>query len=152
MKGDISEAYFNLQEAWTKRDISLCKGNLTPDLHDYYRSKLEWMAVKHEVNVLENVRLLHAVPVSLKHFRDYNMDEIWVYINGRMKDYTVNEVSKNIINGTKLNKNFIEFWQFKIKEDKWVLNKILQEDEFDFSTCDVFIENGDKDLLKDKLL
>lgn len=147
---NINEAYFNLQEAWTKRDIRICEHNLTKDLYSYYKSKLEWMVVKHELNVLVNVRLLQAVPVSVKHYRDYNMDEIWVFIKGRMKDYTLNEITAEVIDGSKQNKSFIEFWQFKVNNDRWVLNKILQEDEFDFKNCDVFIENGDNELLKDK--
>ena len=50
-----------------------------------------------------------------------------------MVDYTIDTETKEIIDGknTIFGVSFIEYWKFVRKGDKWVLSKILQNDEKD---------------------
>lgn len=91
------------------------------------------MAYKHELNVLKNVKLIQATPISAVYSITSAYDHIWFYIKGSMVDYTINDVTSEIIDGSTKSMVFSEYWKFIKENDVWVLDEIRQIDDNDIS-------------------
>ena len=128
----VKATYFAVQKAWTKCDMTPAKAFMSDELFESFQTKLKWMKMKKERNVLKKIKLIEAVPVSVYDDRDDTRDHVWFYIKGRMIDYTVNTETNLKTDGANLPQSFCEYWQFIRKDGGvWVLNMILQEDEAD---------------------
>ncbi len=79
--------------------------------------------------MFKKIKLLNAKPVGLQHYKDNSKDVIWFYIHGLMIDYTINEKTTQVVDGKTRNSSFIEYWKFIKKNDSWVVDLIMQEDE-----------------------
>lgn len=128
----IRETYYAIQNAWTNNNMEIAREYMTDELYENFKTKLEWMELKNRKNILKNIRLLQAYPVSLTDEVEDIDDKMWVYIKGKMIDYIIDTKVNEIIDGNTVDESFVEYWLFsKNVEGKWVLEKILQEDEFD---------------------
>ncbi len=132
---DISEtvydSYMAIQKAWTDRDLSTVSKYMSNELLAEFQTKIDWMKVRNERNVLIDIELLKALPVAVHDDPDNSRDYVWFYIKGRMVDYTVDENTMTKISGSTSATSFIEYWQYVRRDDSWVLNKILQKEESD---------------------
>lgn len=128
----VEKAYFILQKAWTNQEMDKAKEYISKKLYDRYQSKIEWMQIRNQKNILKKISLIDASPISINDDEDDSKDYIWYYIKGSMIDYTIDVDTKEIVDGEKIKTRFIEYWKF-CREDKgkWVLCEILQEDEKD---------------------
>lgn len=122
----VEETYFKLQEAWTKMDVNISKEYMSDNIYNIHNTKLSWMRIKYKRNILENIQLISATPVSIKHYKDNSKDVVWFNIHGSMIDYIINVNTNDILEGSTKRKSFTEFWKFIKVEDKWVIDKILQ--------------------------
>lgn len=126
----VIDSYFTIQDAWAKNDIQLAKDHLTPSLFENFKIKLNWMDYANKRNILKNIKLLKVFPVSMTDDIDDHEDRVWIYIKGKMIDYTINTITNEIIEGSTFSKSFVEYWLFsKNEEEIWVLEKILQANE-----------------------
>ncbi|MBR3162108.1 MAG: Tim44 domain-containing protein [Bacilli bacterium] len=128
----VEKTYFILQKAWTKNDIKPAKSYLTKELYESYDSKLQWMEVSNKRNVLKKIRLLNVYPISVKDEKGNKNDIVYMYIKGKMVDYTINILTNEVIEGDNISRSFVEYWVFvKNHKNEWVLSKIYQHDELD---------------------
>ena len=128
----VRDSYFAIQKAWSHSDMQSAKQHMSDNLYDTFQTQLNWMKVKNQRNVLKNVRLREAIPVSVHDDRDDSLDHVWFYIKGRMIDYTVDTQTNQRLEGSPFPESFGEYWQFiRTEGDRWVLNQILQEDRAD---------------------
>ena len=129
----VIDTFYMVQNAWTKMNMELAKEYMDDDLYELFRQKIEWMEIGNKQNILKKIRLVNLKPVSVFDDEDNSKDLIWFYIKGSMVDYTIDTETKEIIDGknTIFGVSFIEYWKFVRKGDKWVLSKILQNDEKD---------------------
>lgn len=128
----VKTTYFVVQKAWTDANLEPAKPYMSETLFESFQTKINWMVFKQEKNVLKNIQLKDAVPVSVYDHPDDTLDHVWFYIKGKMIDYTVNTETNQRINGNPLPTTFEEYWQFTREQDhRWVLNQILQKDEAD---------------------
>ena len=125
----VRDAFYSIQNAWTNMDMSTSSKYMSYELYTEFQTKLNWMAYRHERNILEKIKLIDALPVSVHDDPDNSRDHVWFYIKGKMVDYTVNTETQSRIDGSTLSTSFVEYWQFVRQNDSWVLNKILQKDE-----------------------
>ena len=132
MQSRVKEAFYAIQSAWTKSDMRSAEQYLSETLLESFRTRLSWMRIRGQQNVLKRIRLIEAIPVSLHDDADDQRDFVWFYLKGRMVDYTVDTETDEILDGSTLPTSFAEYWQFtRNKEHGWVLDQILQEDEAD---------------------
>ena len=131
VSSDVKEGFFAIQCAWTDMDMRKASKYMSDELCDSFQTKLNWMKFKNQKNVLEKIRLVKALPVAVHDDLDNSYDYIWFYIKGNMIDYTIDTSTQEIIDGHTFPFSFVEYWQFVRKDGKWVLNKILQDDEED---------------------
>ncbi len=128
----VKEAFYAIQRAWTASDMQPARQYLSASLFDSFQTKLSWMEIRGQRNVLERIRLIEAIPVALHDDEDDRQDFVWFYIKGRMVDYTVDTETDEVLDGSTMTSSFAEYWQFtRTSENRWVLNQILQEDEGD---------------------
>ncbi len=136
---DLSEtvyySYMAFQNAWTDRSLSSAAKYLSAELFAEFQEKIDWMKVRGEINILLDIELLKALPVAVHDDPDNSRDYVWFYIKGRMVDYTVDENTMTKISGSTSATSFIEYWQYVRRDGSWVVNKILQGDEYDRITC-----------------
>lgn len=128
-KATIETIFYKVQNAWMERDEDLAKDCLSHNLYDQYRTKSEWMIVRHEKNILKNLKLLEAVPVDIEDCAGSKNDVIWVYIKASAVDYTVDDQTMQLKTGSKISKTFEEYWKLIIEDNRWVLDEIKQKDE-----------------------
>ncbi|MDS1004679.1 Tim44-like domain-containing protein [Clostridium sporogenes] len=131
LQNRVEKTYFKMQEAWTNLNLKISKEYMSEDIYKLHNSKLAWMEIRNERNVLKNIKLLNAKPVGLEHYEDNSKDFIWFCIHGAMIDYTIDEITTQVVDGNTRNSSFIEYWKFIKKNDSWVVDLIMQEDEVD---------------------
>ena len=126
----VIDSYYTIQEAWAEGNMRKAKDYMTKELYESFQSKLEWMEVKKRKNVLEKIRLVNVKPISVHDDEDDKKDLIWFYIKGKMIDYMIDTETLERVGGTTKATSFVEFWKFtKTKNNRWVLSKILQQEE-----------------------
>ncbi len=118
-----------MQEAWTSINLEISKEYMSEDIYKLHNSKLAWMEIRNQRNVLKNIKLLDAKPVGIKHYKDNSKDVVWFYISGSMIDYTIDEKTHEIVDGQTRNNSFVEYWRFIKKDNSWVVDLIMQDDE-----------------------
>lgn len=127
----VEESFYAIQNAWTNLDMLPASQYMSDQLYDRFQTDLNWMKIRHEKNILKNIKLIEALPVAVYDDADDNCDHVWFYISGKMIDYTIDTQTGEKLSGKTASSKFVEYWQFIRKDDVWVLNKILQKDESD---------------------
>ena len=126
----VIDAYYTIEEAWAEGNMKKAKKYMSKDLYENFQTKLGWMEINNQKNILKKIKLLNVKPVSIHDDEDDSKDLIWFYIKGKMIDYTINTETKEMIEGKTYSTSFIEFWKFtRTKKNTWVLSKILQKEE-----------------------
>ncbi len=125
----VENSFFAIQTAWSNMDMSPAAEYMSDELYESFQMKLSWMEYRNEKNILERIQLLHALPVAVYDDVDNSQDYVWFYIKGKMVDYTINTNTRLKINGNTSLTAFVEYWQYTRKDNRWVLNRILQKNE-----------------------
>ena len=124
----IIKTYFVVQKAWANENMALAKDYMDKDLLEQFESKINRQKYCNRKNVMKNIKLLDAYPISISYIEDF---QIWVYIKGKMIDYILDLNSNEIVSGNNVSKSFVEYWCFsKNENNQWVLSKILQKNEY----------------------
>lgn len=126
----VKEAFYIIQNAWCERNQDIARDYMSDRIYELHSNKTNWMIIKNQKNILKDVYLLDIKPVCVKDFLDDSKDAIWFYIKASMVDYTIDEITMEIIEGNSRREKFVEYWKFIRGEHGWVLDEILQEDEF----------------------
>jgi predicted lipid-binding transport protein (Tim44 family) len=105
------DIFFNVQAGWTRRDIGTIEGLLGPELRDEYARHFQGQLERGEANRLENiaVRKVEIVDAGI----DAGEDHITVLFTANLLDYTVEDSSGRIIDGSATEPvRFAERWTF----------------------------------------
>lgn len=133
-KKTIETIFYKVQNAWMERDQDSARDCLSRSLYNQYRIKSEWMIVRHEKNILKNMRLMEAIPVDAEDFAGDRNDFMWIYIKARAVDYTIDDRTMERKSGSKVGKTFVEYWKLIKEENRWVLDEIKQKDELNLNS------------------
>ena len=125
----VNESFTAIQTAWSNMDMTPASQYMSDNLFDSFQTKLNWMTYRNEKNVLKNIKLVQAFPVAVNADSNDTFCYVWFYIKGRMVDYIIDTKTQLVVSGKTDVSSFVEYWQFTREKGKWVLNKILQEDE-----------------------
>ena len=129
IKQTVTKSFYAIQWAWGDLDMTPAAEYLSESCFRSFQSKLNWMKMKNEQNILKRVRLLEACPVDVYDAADNDGDYVWFYIRGRMVDYTVRTDTGETVSGSYFPASFEEFWKYVRNGDTWVLDEIQQKDE-----------------------
>lgn len=115
----VADYYYTIQNAWNDRDMDVLKQCLSPSLYEQWQTKLNWWDYEGIRNELSDIRLLKTMVVEV------GDGYFWSYIEGKMRDRMIKEHEV-----TQDNKEmFVEYWCFKMEDDRIYLDEIKQEDE-----------------------
>ena len=130
MKKDVEEAFYKVQHAWMERNQDLAREYMSKRIYVRHKSKTEWMKIRKEKNILENIKLISASPVAVKDKGGSKSYSVWIHIKAKAKDYVINEESGKIIEGSKYKASgFDEYWKFIRNNKRWILDEIKQIDD-----------------------
>ena len=102
----VEEIFYAVQNAWTMKSLEDLQPYLSDRLMENWKAKIDWMDIRKERNVLENIQLLSRSLVGIYDALDDSKDMAWFYIE-----------------------SFIEFWKLIRKEDEFYLDEVRQKDE-----------------------
>jgi hypothetical protein len=124
----IKEVYVKVQKAWTARNQDLAKDSVSDQLYQRHKAQTDAMIRHHRQNILKNISLDNATVVGVADYAEDARDAFWVFIEGSMIDYTIDDRSGVVLKGDEQNpEHFHELWQFVRGEHDWMLHHIVQE-------------------------
>ena len=129
----VKDVYFAVQQAWSDMDRDTLKELLSEDLYDRWCTKLSFMEISHEKNILKDIELLDLKIVSVNDFKDDTKDFCWYYIKGKMIDYTIDTDSNEYKEGSSIAETFVEYWRFTRRNGIFVLDEVAQKNEKDLT-------------------
>jgi predicted lipid-binding transport protein (Tim44 family) len=122
----VSQVFFKVQEAWMERDQNIAKDCMSKAIFDKHKMQTDQMIAQHRRNVLEDINLIETDIVDVEDFADNKRDRFWVYLKGAMKDFMVDDRTRDIVSGKDSKESFTELWKFTREGDTWVLDEIDQ--------------------------
>ncbi|MEF9935030.1 MAG: Tim44-like domain-containing protein [Clostridium sp.] len=127
LKNRASDVFYGYATGWMNRDLNFSREYLSERYFEEVNSKLQWMSVRGEVNILKDYKLLNLTPVSVVDRPGDNDDVVWILVEASSIDYTINEKTNQVIDGDQRYPNsYSEYWRFIKERGNWVLDDIRQ--------------------------
>lgn len=108
-------AFFKIQQAWQARNQDLARDVMSDALYERHKMQTDQLIAAHQIDVLENIVIGHAKVVDVKPGTPY--DTIVVAFTASMTDYTIDENTKQIVDGQRVPTTFTEFWTYIRRAD-----------------------------------
>lgn len=108
-------AFFKIQEAWQARNQDLARDVMSEALYERHKMQTDQLIAAHQIDMLENIVIGHAKIVEVTAASPY--DTIVVAFTASMTDYTIDENTKQLVDGTRVPSTFTEFWTFIRRAD-----------------------------------
>ena len=123
---DVSDTFYIQAKAWANMDQDISIDYSTSKLYNNHRTKLQWMSVRNERNILKKEKLISMRVIGIDSNKNENIESIWIAIKGSMIDYI--EKNGEITEGNKyIAKPYVEYWKFDSIDGRWLLDEIKQE-------------------------
>ncbi|NYZ77733.1 TIM44-like domain-containing protein [Candidatus Micrarchaeota archaeon] len=129
MKETATKTFYKLQECWQAREYSPMVSLMMPSLYNQHISQLDSMKQNHEINRLDNLKLLEMNVILIKNRNDMMKDEFTVWLKAQAKDTIVDDRTGKRIRGDTGTGVFEEFWTFQRQGSEWKLRHIDQPEE-----------------------
>jgi len=125
---DLSRDYFfKIQEAWANREMSGVRKLLTDEMAMMVQAEATKLRAERKINRLDNIAV-RSVEVT-EAWQESGRDFITVSFQANLLDYTVDEVSGQVVSGSREEPvKFDEYWTFSRPAGKnpWQLSAIHQ--------------------------
>lgn len=120
------DVFFKVQAAWTRRDISVMKQHLGTQLLGEYEQHFADLKAKGQENRLENIAVRKVDIVDMGEMDGEPF--VIIQLQANLLDYTVDEASGNVIEGSPTEPvKFLERWAFsKSDSSDWKLEGIQE--------------------------
>jgi len=127
-KDNVMDMFFKIQAAWMNRDLSSASNLLDDKMKDYLQSDIDKLISSGRINRLENIAV-RSIDID-EAWQESDSDCITVLIYANILDYTVDEKSGNVLEGSKTEPvKFEEYWTFyrTTGSSRWMLSGINQK-------------------------
>jgi predicted lipid-binding transport protein (Tim44 family) len=127
---DFQDNFFRIQAAWTNRDFAGVEALATAEMEEFFKARIDAMKADGKINRLENIAVRKVEPTEV--WREMGKDYITVLFTASLLDYTVDDVTGQIVAGDRATPvKFEEFWTFcrDIGASRWQLSGINQAEE-----------------------
>lgn len=108
-------AFFKLQQAWTARNQDLARDVMSEALYERHKMQTDQLIANHQIDVLQNIVIGHTRIVGVSAGQPY--DSIVVAFDASMTDYTIDENTKQVVDGNQYQQTFTERWTFIRRSD-----------------------------------
>lgn len=115
----------SVQSAVAMRDVGILRDRLTPEMYNVLQGQCQELKTARRTNSVEKVVLDRAEVTEV--WQEGGYDFVTVWFTGSMLDYTVDDKSGDVIEGSKTDPQTIEeFWTFTrpVGPNKWKLTAI----------------------------
>lgn len=122
-----SDVFFNVQTAWMARDMASVRDLLAPELYEELQKECERLRAERRLNRLENIAVRSAEVTEA--WQESGRDYVTVRFLANLLDYTVDEVTNEVIEGSRTAPvKFEEYWTFvrPVGRNAWRLSAIQQ--------------------------
>jgi predicted lipid-binding transport protein (Tim44 family) len=126
-KDNVMDIFFKVQAAWMNRDLSSVKSLLTDEMREIFQEDIDSLLSSKKINRLENIAV-RSVDIT-EAWQESGLDYITTLIYANILDYTIDEKSGEVVNGSKTDPTkFEEYWTFTrtSQANKWMLSAINQ--------------------------
>ncbi len=146
---EVAKSTFTLlQQCWEARAYEPMRPLLTPDLFAQHQEILQGMISQHEINRIENLRVLAADLVQVESSGSPAQYHVTVLITASARDYYVDDRTNAFRRGDRTPATFQEFWIFGRSGDQWLLADIEQSKESDILSHENMVEGWTQDQLQ----
>ena len=125
---DLSMDYFfRVQGAWANRDMTAVRTLLTEEMFGVLQGDADRLKAGHRINKLDNIAVRSADITEV--WQEGGSDFITVKFYANLLDYTVDDVSGHVVEGSKTDPvKFEEYWTFTrpVGDSSWQLSAITQ--------------------------
>ena len=122
-----SDAFFRIQAAWMHRDLERLRPALGEEMLQVFRTQLEELRAKRQINTLENIAIRSIEPTEA--WQEQGQDYITVRYLANLLDYTVDEATGKVVEGSDREPvKFEEYWTWvrPVGPNPWRLSAIQQ--------------------------
>ena len=122
-----SDVFFKVQSAWMARDMGPVRSLMTPEMYEQMHKECDRLRMERRVNRLENIAA-RSVEVT-EAWQESGQDFVTVHFLASLLDYTVEESSNQVIEGSRTEPvKFEEYWTFMrpLGSNAWQLSAIQQ--------------------------
>jgi predicted lipid-binding transport protein (Tim44 family) len=122
-----SDIFFKIQAGWANRDLEPVKGLLTSEVFSTLKTDVDELKREKKVNRLDNIAVRSVDLVEV--WQETGSDYVTVKFLANLLDYTVDEVTGQVISGSKIDPiKFEEYWTFTrpVGNHPWKLSAIQQ--------------------------
>ena len=110
LAGYTGMVFRDTQDAWMSRDLGSLRDRVTPEMYGELQAHCERMRSIRRSNHVDEIEI-HAEITEAWH--ENGRDYVTAYIDGSMLDYTVDEVSDRLVDGSRTIPRAVkEFWTF----------------------------------------
>ena len=108
--GYAGMVFRDAQRAWTTRDIASLRDRVTPEMYAALQAQSERLRDTHRMNHAGEIEITAEITEA---WQENGRDYITAYIGGSIVDYTVDETSDRLVDGSRtVPQNVDEFWTF----------------------------------------
>lgn len=119
--------FFGVEDAWRKQNMDAARDLVSERLFGELADKLEQLRRRSRVNVMEDLKLRHAIVVGATAGLAPQDDRVSVWMCGELVDYVVSEPSGLLADGSAAGpRRLWELWHFVRADDGWVVDRIDQ--------------------------
>jgi predicted lipid-binding transport protein (Tim44 family) len=98
------------QSAWTTRDFASLRERVTMEMYGALQAQCTRLRSAHRVNRVTEIEIIAVVTEA---WQEGGRDYVTAHIGGSMVDYTVDEVSDRLVDGSRTIPRAVEeFWTF----------------------------------------
>jgi predicted lipid-binding transport protein (Tim44 family) len=122
-----SDGFFQVQAAWTGRDMEPVHHIMTSEMYEQMRKECERMRAERQINRLENIAVRSTEVTEV--WQESGQDFVTVRFLASLLDYTVEEGSNQLVAGSRTEPvKFEEYWTFTrpVGSHPWQLSAIQQ--------------------------
>ena len=107
----VMDIFFKLQGCWTNRNLSAGNGLLTDEMKGIFQQDIDKLITDKKSNRLENIAVRKVEIVEA--WQETGLDYIKTLFTANLLDYTVDDVTGDIVSGSKTDPvKFEEYWTF----------------------------------------
>ncbi len=124
----VMDLFFKIQGAWMNRDLAPVANLLTPQMHQIFQTDIDNLLREHKINRLENIAV-RSVEIA-EAWQEAGQDYITTLIYANLLDYTTNDSTGQVIEGSKTDPvKFEEYWTVTrpVGGNAWQLSAIDQK-------------------------
>jgi predicted lipid-binding transport protein (Tim44 family) len=140
LEARVRQTFLQIEVAWVKQDLAQLESLLHPQLFSEWKAQIELMQSNGERNIMEDLRIVNVRLVEAQNYRDKEKDIFTACIDAVATDYTIGANGEIVSSNTgsrrkKANKEkskeaFCEFWTYERHDEKWLLLRVDQWDDW----------------------